>query len=187
MVEKNHYETTNGELIAINLENIVKYFDSVAGDSFKSDADFTPVNIINFCRRFKNKNANKDRHAEYYAEASGKLELQEVYKSEAQKSNEYALLAHILLAQGEIKSKIVNASDEDGERVFVIYDENNKTMILDPAVQEEVIEMDTDGVYKHYSKKRGKEMLYNRDIRNVRLVSPKTSNGADVADYQVVK
>ncbi|MEG1572639.1 MAG: hypothetical protein RSC04_02235 [Bacteroidales bacterium] len=170
------YTISENEKIRIDLDAIEK------SAVFNKTCEYTPEGILFFCRSFKEANSHKENRGEYYQKAPGcTLGLHTLFEEEAPKCYEYALLAHILLAQARIRSKIVSTySDEDSNgHAFVVYMQNGKIQILDAALQSEIVEPDAQGVYKHYSKKRAKDMLYNQNITNEIFVSPLE----DVADY----
>ncbi|MEG1498189.1 MAG: hypothetical protein RRX93_01175 [Bacteroidales bacterium] len=179
-VKMTFYEISEKEKIEINKEAMEK------SEIFAQVCTFTPEGVLSFCRNFKKENGNKASRGEYYQEApQNTLGLHTIFEKKAPKSFEYAVLAHILLAQGRIRSKIVcsSANGEDSSHAFVLYFQNGKKMILDAALQEEIVELDSDGIYKHYSKKRNQTMLYNQNIKHSILVSPLE----DVPDYNPQK
>lgn len=62
-----------------------------------------------------------------------------MFNSSVPDSYDYAVLAHILLAQGRIKSKIVSVPNPKNDakhhhRAFVIFANNGTTYVLDAAV-----------------------------------------------------
>lgn len=157
--------------IEIDLDKVASLVDLNKG------CRFTPKGVLDFCRSFK---VNKDIYPEPVYTSNSVRNLHEVFASSVPNSYDYAVLAHILLAQGKIKSKIVNVvNPKDGAnkdyRAFVIFADNGTTYVLDSAV-DDIVELEEG---KPYNKKGTK---YQQVEGNYRMVSVK-----DVPDYDPSK
>lgn len=159
------------EKIEIDLDEIASLVNSNKG------CRFTPKGVLEFCRSFKK---NKEIYTKPVYTSGSVRDLHKVFESSVPNSYDYAVLAHILLAQGRIKSKIVNVvkpkGDSDEEyRAFVLFADNGKTYVLDSAV-DDIVELEEG---KPYSKG---SVEYSQVEGNYRMVSVR-----DVPDYKISK
>ncbi len=179
-IKEQVYKTPDEGKINIDLDGVSKLVDNNSG------CRFTPKGVLDFCKSFKvNKECetnkeNKEKKSPLVYSSESERNLHEVFNSSVPDSYDYAVLAHILLAQGRIKSKIVSVPNPKNDakhhhRAFVIFANNGTTYVLDAAV-DDIVELE-DG--KPYGKK-GVE--YTVVDSNVRLVSVK-----DVPDYNPQK
>lgn len=179
-IKEQVYKTPNEGKINIDLDGVSKLVDNNIG--FR----FTPKEILEFCKSLKKKKKlekneeNEENKSFPVYNSDSERNLHEVFNSSVPDSYDYAVLAHILLAQGRIKSKIVSVPNPKNDakhhhRAFVIFANNGTTYVLDAAV-DDIVELE-DG--KPYGKK-GVE--YTVVDSNVRLVSVK-----DVPDYNPQK
>lgn len=170
-VKESVFEIGETGKIEIDLDRIASLVDLNKGYRF------TPKGVLDFCRSFK---INKDIYPEPVYTSDSVRDLHKVFTASVPNSYDYSVLAHILLAQGRIKSKIVKVvNPKEGAnkeyRAFVIFAENGKTYVLDSAV-DDIVELE-DG--KPYSKKG---IEYRQVEGNYRMVSVK-----DVPDYDPSK
>jgi len=98
-VKEQVYKTPTTGKININMDEIVNLVKPLNGFSF------TPKEILEFCKSFK---ANKKDMPKPQYDSASERNLHEIFTSSVPNSYDYAVLAHILLAQGRIKSKIVS-------------------------------------------------------------------------------
>lgn len=130
------YETPESGKIRINLDEIGRLVE------FSNGCRFTPKGILEFCRSFK---ANKESISKPIYKSNSERNLHEVFESSVPDSYDYSILAHILLAQGRIKSKIVSVPNPKVDaghkhRAFVIFANNGTTYVLDSAA-DEIVEL----------------------------------------------
>lgn len=96
-----------------------------------------------------------------------------MFNSSVPDSYDYAVLAHILLAQGRIKSKIVSVPNPKNDakhqhRAFVIFANNGTTYVLGAAV-DDIVELKGEKPYE----KKGIEYTKVDEHGNCSLVSVK--------------